>query len=70
MPFVVNQLSLGGAQARDIAGVLGPFPPSLERSAGFRICGLISHSFFRPFAVTLDFTAMRLLLSPAKARGE
>jgi hypothetical protein len=38
----------------------GPFP--LENTFGFRIGGLISHGFFRPYAVAFDFNGMRLLL--------
>ena len=43
-----------------LPGVAGAFPPSLEHSEGFRIAGLISHAFFRPYAVTFDFDRMRL----------
>lgn len=62
VPFIVDELSLGEARAQGITGLLGPFPTSLEYGQGFRIAGLISHQFFRPYAVTFDFTNMRLLL--------
>jgi hypothetical protein len=30
---------------------------------GFEVGGLISHAFFRPYALTIDFTNMRLVLA-------
>jgi len=62
VPFVVDQLSLGKARGEKINGLTNIFPPSLEYAFGFRIAGLISHQFFRPFAVTFDFNGMRLFL--------
>jgi tetratricopeptide (TPR) repeat protein len=60
--FVVDRLSLGDARAEKIKGLTGVFPPSLENAFGFRIAGLVSHQFFRPYAVTLDFTQMQIFL--------
>jgi predicted aspartyl protease len=61
VPFTVKELSLGDATAQDVRGLfLGAFP--LENAFGFRIGGIISHGFFRPYAVTFDFTGMRLVL--------
>jgi hypothetical protein len=37
----------------------GPFSPQLENAFGLRIGGLISHEFFRPYALTIDFSGMR-----------
>ncbi|MBI4538041.1 MAG: aspartyl protease family protein [Gemmatimonadetes bacterium] len=65
VPFVLTELALADAVGRDVAGVFGPFPPSLEHNLGFRIGGLISHGFFRGHALTLDFTGMRLFLRPS-----
>jgi predicted aspartyl protease len=61
VPFTVKNLSLGEATAKNVRGVFnGPF---LEENAfGFRIGGFIGHGFFRPYAVTFDFTGMRLHL--------
>lgn len=60
-PFLVKELSLGDAKERDVRGLnAGPFP--LENSMGFRIGGIISHGFFRPYALTFDFTGMRWFL--------
>jgi len=62
IPFDVKELTLGDARENNVQGVYGPFPPQLEKAFGFRIGGLISHSFFRPYALTLDFTGMRYFL--------
>lgn len=64
IPFMVEELSLGEAKEKNIAGVFtGSF--SLEKAFGFRIGGLISHGFFRNYALTLDFIKMRLILKRA-----
>jgi predicted aspartyl protease len=60
--FTVDELALGGAVAHRAQGVAGVFPSSLENKFGFRIGGLISHAFFRPYAVTFDFARMLLHL--------
>jgi predicted aspartyl protease len=61
VPFVVKELSLGPARERNVPGSFqGPF--GFEHVFGFRIAGIISHRFFRPYAVTFDFRDMRLLL--------
>jgi predicted aspartyl protease len=60
--FEVDELSLGRARERNVQGAHGPFPPQLEYAFGFHIGGLISHTFFRPYAFTLDFTGMRYFL--------
>jgi predicted aspartyl protease len=61
VPFVVKELSLGDVHERNVRGAFhGPFP--LEHTVGFRIAGIISHSFFRPYALTFDFDGMRLLV--------
>jgi predicted aspartyl protease/Tfp pilus assembly protein PilF len=61
-PFVVRELSLGEAKEENVRGLFtGPF--SLETSMGFRIGGIISHGFFRPYALSFDFKEMRLFLS-------
>jgi len=60
--FVVNDLYLGDARQQNVAGLAGAFPAGLEYAYGFRIAGLIAHQFFRPYAVTFDFSGMRLFL--------
>lgn len=62
VPFITDELTLGSVKAKNIPGVFSPFPPSLEHGMGFRIGGLISHGFLRPYALTIDFTGMRFFL--------
>lgn len=61
VPFVVEELALGDAKEHNVHGLYtGAFP--LENAFGFRIGGLISHGFFRHYALTLDFVGMRYFL--------
>jgi hypothetical protein len=61
VPFVVKQMTLGDAKEENVRGLYtGNFP--LERFAGFKIGGIVSHGFFRLYALTFDFTGMRLFL--------
>jgi len=60
-PFVVDKLTLGDAEEDNIRGLYtNGFP--LENRLGFHIGGLISHGFFRDYALTLDFVGMRYFL--------
>ena len=61
-PFVVEKLALGDAVERGISGLQG----ELSGIGEIRIAGIISHQFFKPYALTLDFQGMRLLLQRAK----
>jgi hypothetical protein len=63
-PFMVN-LTLGEARHDDVRGLYGALPPGFDDRLGFRTGGIISHGFFRPFAVTFDFQAMTLYLKKA-----
>jgi hypothetical protein len=63
-PFTVKQLSLGGAKQSNITAFFGAFPDQAEYGRGFRIGGIISHAFFKPYALTFDFDRMQLLLRP------
>jgi hypothetical protein len=60
----VKSISIGGAghsvEEHDVAGLAGPFPPSLETSTGVHIGGIVSHAFFRNDAITFDFGNMVL----------
>lgn len=58
----IPKLSLGDAHESSISGYFGPFPSKLEFSEGFRIAGIISHQFFRSYALTFDFEGMKLFL--------
>jgi Aspartyl protease len=66
-PFTIEELTLGTVTQQKIPAFFGPFPENLETSQGFRIGGIISHQFFRPYALTFDFTGMRLFLTKSKA---
>ena len=63
-PFTIKSLTLGGARQSDVTGMFGAFPMASEYAHGFRIGGIISHAFFRPYALTFDFDRMRLYLTP------
>jgi CubicO group peptidase (beta-lactamase class C family) len=64
-PFTLDSLSLGPVTEPDVRGIAGPFPPSLEWGQQFHIAGIVSHTFFRPYAVTFDFDGMRVYLTPS-----
>ncbi len=58
-PFMIDKISLGElSNSGTVVGLYGPFPPTLESSLGFRIGGLISHTFFKPFKITFNFEKM------------
>ena len=61
-PFQVDEIALGNESRKGIIGVAGVFPSALEMGQGFRIGGLVSHTFFRPYKLTIDLLKMRLLL--------
>ncbi|MBL8515314.1 MAG: hypothetical protein JNJ55_15075, partial [Betaproteobacteria bacterium] len=61
-PVEAKFIALGPLEAHDVTGLAHAFPPSLERRFGFRIGGLISHGFLRPYAVTFDFVRMEMTL--------
>jgi hypothetical protein len=64
-PFALRELTFGDMKEQNLQGVFeGPF--HLENTFGFRIGRLISHVFFRRYALTLDFSGMRYFLR----RGE
>lgn len=67
VPFVADSVWLGGVRERNVPGTFGPFPAGLEHAQGFRIAGIISHAFFRPYAVTFDFDDLRIYLKRAEA---
>jgi predicted aspartyl protease len=63
----IAELTLGEARRTDLVGVIGPFPDALETSQGVRIAGLVSHEFFRPWALSLDFSRMELTMTTSTA---
>jgi hypothetical protein len=68
--FGVDRFRLGDASTNDLLGIYGAFPPTLENAFGYRVAGIISHAFFRPWRVTFDFDAMQLVLEPGKFLGD
>ena len=66
-PAMVDELTLGDAREKNVMGIFGAFDGTdLEHKFGFRIGGIISHGFFRPYKLTFDFSSMNLILQ----RGE
>jgi hypothetical protein len=61
VPYTVRQLSFGGIKQENVQGLYdGPFP--WENSFGFHLSGMVGHDFFKPYAVTFDFTNMQIFL--------
>lgn len=59
---IVDELTLGDAKEKKVMGIFGAIPPDFENRFGYRIAGIISHGFFRPYKLTFDFTTMNLIL--------
>lgn len=62
IPFAVKELTLGTAKEENISAFYNAGPSGLENLFGFHIGGLISHQFFRDYALTMDFDGMRYFL--------
>jgi hypothetical protein len=61
VPYTVHKLSFGDIREENVQGVYdGPFP--WENSFGFHLAGMVGHDFFKPYAVTFDFTNMQIFL--------
>ncbi len=64
VPYTVRSLSFGDAKEADVPGIYdGPFP--WENAFGFHLAGMVGHDFFKRYAVTFDFTNMKIVLVPA-----
>jgi hypothetical protein len=61
-PAVLKEVTLGDAKEKEVTGLFGAMPPDFGEKFGFRIAGIISHGFFRPYKLTFDFTTMNLIL--------
>jgi hypothetical protein len=61
VPFMAPEMTLGAVREQNVRGLFTEAFP-LEDRLGFRIGGLVSHGFFRSYALTFDFVAMRLFL--------
>jgi hypothetical protein len=67
VPFPVAAFTLGTLKAANLQGLYGPFPPTLENGLGVHIGGIVSHQFFRPYAITFDFTHMQIIVRTPKS---
>jgi tetratricopeptide (TPR) repeat protein len=65
-PFLLKELVLGPAKQTNVSSFFGAFPAQFEFDRGFRIGGIISHAFFKPYALTFDFDRMQLYLSSGR----
>jgi len=62
IPFTVPQVSLGAITRHDVHALFDG-PVSWEHAWGFYVGALIGHEFFRPYALTFDFTRMKIVIS-------
>lgn len=68
-PITADQISLGQAVRHDVRGhaveKLGPGIPGPGQSAqfGFDLLANFTHEFFKPYAVTFDYTRMKLSIT-------
>src|SRR5207302_397951 len=60
--FPIAQLSLGTLEEKNLQGLYGPFPISLENALGVHVGGIVSHAFFHPYTVTFDFVRMTIAI--------
>jgi predicted aspartyl protease len=63
-PIVPDEISLGRAVGRNIRGLAGPLATQLlEQLLKFKTIANFTHNFFKPFAITFDFTDMNLYIT-------
>ncbi|MUN41215.1 aspartyl protease family protein [Actinomadura litoris] len=74
-PIRPDRISLGRAVGRDILGFAAEkvFPglpgPGLSAAFGFDAIANFTHDFYKPYAVTFDYTAMRLRIASHRRRA-
>jgi tetratricopeptide (TPR) repeat protein len=68
-PCVADEIAVGRSIRHDVPGIVGPLP-SREDKFGFETIGTVTHEFFRPLAVTFDFTKMALCLTGDSLAGK
>lgn len=61
--FEAKEITLGSLKQKNLPCQYGPFPSTLEKVFGFHIGGLISHNFFKKYAITMDFDRMQYYLA-------
>ncbi|WP_202214461.1 aspartyl protease family protein [Methylacidimicrobium sp. AP8] len=62
-PILLRDLRFAGFSARNVPGLIAPFPAQIEEGEGIPLGGFLGSEFCRPFRVTIDFPRMRLLLA-------
>lgn len=67
-PITADRISLGGAVGRNVRGHAAEKPfglpgPGQSAQFGFDLIANFTHEFFKPFAVTFDYTAMTLSIA-------
>lgn len=55
-------LALADAREAGVAGFYGVMPAGMNAALGFRLDGIISHDFFRPYRCAFDFRSMTLTM--------
>jgi aspartyl protease len=60
--FTVDSIAMGNKVGRNIRGAIGTI--RFRETFGFDAAGIVSHAFFRPYALTFDFDGMRMFLTP------
>jgi tetratricopeptide (TPR) repeat protein len=66
IPLVAQRIAVGNAVATNIRGI---YTPNNGPGFPFMVWGSISDQFLRNFAYTVDFDAMRIVLTPPSAKG-
>jgi hypothetical protein len=65
-PITLDRLTLGTGPdeivEENIPGIAQEQPTGLGDQFGFELSGVISHQFFRKYALTIDFQAMNMVL--------
>jgi predicted aspartyl protease len=60
VPYTVEQFTVGEITEQNVAGLYdGPFP--WENEFGFHLAGMFGSDFLKQYAVTFDFTNMRII---------
>jgi hypothetical protein len=61
--FSIKKSGLEATNHEHVVGMYRPFPPPLYHNAGFIVDELISHSYPRHYAWTIDFEEMTMILA-------
>jgi tetratricopeptide (TPR) repeat protein len=67
-PIVPDRISLGRAVGRNVRGIAGPLLGSHGGQILFDTIANFTHNFFKPFAITFDYTDMNLYITGESLR--